>query len=90
MRLIICLSITLTSLMFQGVALANSNEELDDLEFKYMVCDYLENSANLRQAMAGIDDETENIVMTNAQEDILEELEDEDLEPEEYCLGLEY
>lgn len=90
MKLIICLSIALTSLMFQGVASANGNDELDNLEFKYLVCGYLEDSETMEEAISNIDAATEDLEMSDHQEDVLEEIEDEELTSETYCVDLEY
>ena len=89
MKTIICLSIALSSFAFSGIALAN-NKQLDDMEFKYLICGYLEDSETMQEAMSNIDDVTEDLDMTDSQEEILEELEDEELTSETYCVDLEY
>lgn len=67
-----------------------ANESIDSEEFNYLVCSYIEDSENLESALNKIDNVADDLLLTNTQQQILEDLEEGTLTSEVYCEGLEF
>lgn len=69
---------------------AAEDNTINPQDFKYLVCSYIADSESMANALVQINDTTDDLTITDAQEEILEKLEDNSFSPEIYCVDLEF
>ena len=70
--------------------LAMANNSIAPEDFRYLVCSYVEDSSSLEDALTKIDNIADNLLLSNSQEQDLENLEAGTLSSEVYCIDLEF
>ena len=77
------------ALFFSKIAFA-SNNAINTKDFQYLVCSYIEDSNNLNDALVKIENAISKLDINPSQEEILYNLGDQTISPEDYCQGLEF
>ena len=89
MRKLFYISTVFLVLAVQKTTFASSNT-INSQDFQYLVCSYIEDSSSLEDALDNINNVIDKLTISDSQEETMQQLADQTLTSESYCVGLEF